>query len=255
MIIGSYAALSLPGANKVSKMQADANGYYRMCLGGFNVCNDNGKFYPLTDTVKGMFAPGSIVRKRIDNGYMKAELGHPDITGLSHIDILKRLAHIDPTRVCAHFADIQLDYRKDEHGKEVVLVIGRVKPSGPYAESLRKQFDNPEENVCFSVRSFSKNGMYQGKAATLITDILTYDAVTEPGIRFATQFNTVSLEGANHLMSLHDISFTEKDFAEAMRDSHGYSQESNIISNLKMIKTSFGWQKVQVIDGLSSTNW
>lgn len=239
--IAQYSCVSLPGLNKVGLMKPDANGYYRTVVGGFNLSNHVGKMYLLTDSVKRMFEPGGIVRRRLDAGLLRGELGHPDIRAMPLTQALQRLAQIDPARVSHHFKSLELVAKKDHKGRDVVLVYAMVKPSGPYGPSLLASLDNPEENVTFSVRSFSKNGVDRGRMGTIVTDVLTYDYVTEPGISVASQFDMVSLE---------NLSFTTNDLSKAISNQglNGSSVEGDSISTLTMIRDNLGWNKVEILN-------
>ena len=251
--IASYSCTCMPGISKVSKMKPNEKGYYRHILGGFNLSNESGVYYPMTDTVKKLFEETGLIRRRIEKGMLRSESGHPDLTGLSHVDALKRLAHIDTTRTCAHIKEVELVQSKDHKGKDVVLVYGWVKPSGPYGTSLKDQLDNPEENVAFSVRSFCQTTMYRGRIAKLVTDVLTYDNVSEPGIGLANQYDTVSLEELDILGGRKELHFTEEDFV--IPDNELITMESELVTSLTMIKDNQGWNRIQMVEGVTSTNW
>lgn len=246
--IAQYSALSTPGLNQVSKMLPDNNGYYKCILGGFNLSNRSGLYYPLTSGIKNMFNTGGIVRRRLDDGTLRGELGHPDISKMAHMDILKRLAIIDPTRVSHHIKSMELVEKKDENGKSIILVYGMLRPSGPYGSSLKESLDNKEENVAFSIRSFSVPSIHHGSPAREVIDILTYDMVMEGGIGMANQFTTATLENL-----IDNISFTDKDFDTVIKSSYTDGLESNA-STLTMIKDNFGWHKIKV-NTLSAIDW
>lgn len=245
--IGNYSAMYIPGLNKVAKMQPDDAGYYRCILGGFNLANQSGLRYPFSSGIKAMFDTGGIVRRRLDTGQLRGEYMHPDLEGMGLEQIMRRLALIELKLVSHHFRDIQLERKKDEHNREVILAYGSVKPSGPYGNSLEESLSNLEENVAFSVRSFSKPGLDQGRRARLITDVLTYDAVSEGGIKLANQYDTANLE------SIADIPFGAVDINNAIRGAPGVGLESSG-QELKMVRDHLGWNKVEVTS-LSFLDW
>ena len=146
-----------------------------------------------------------------------------------------------------------MDKLRDENGQEVVVVYGLVKPSGPYAESLERSLANPEENVAYSVRTFCQSTIYRGKLAKLVTDVLTYDYVTEPGIRMANQFKGLSLEHMALSTLGRDIQFTEADFD--IKSSELITMESEMIQNIRMIRDNQGWHRVSVNEGITSSHW
>ena len=246
--IARYACTSLPGLNSANKLKPDATGYYKCILGGFNMSNHSGVNYPLLPSVKALFGEGGIVRRRLDAGLCKGEYGHPKLDGMALNDILKRLAFIDPLLTSHHIKSIELQNQKDTNGKELVLAVGMVKPSGPYGQYLAEQLNNPEENVAFSIRSFTRDIVHNGLAAKQVVDAMTYDFVTEPGISKATKFNTVSLE------ELHEtILFTDRDLTNAIATSSVAGLEATS-DTLTMVKTALGWNQVRVTH-LSALNW
>jgi len=145
--VASYGCVSIPGLNQVKKMKVDANGYYECILGGFNTENQSGLHYPLTPSVKALYAKGGIVRRRLDEGLCRGEYDHPSLEGLNNGQIMNRLAIIQPDRVSHHIKSIDLVERKDATGRKVVLAMGLVKPAGPFAAPLRASLENLDENV------------------------------------------------------------------------------------------------------------
>lgn len=249
--IATYGATYLPGLNKVSKMRADANGYYRTVVGGFDMRSTKGELYHLTESVKALFAKGSILRRRVDNGVCRGEEMHPTISNLSHADAIKRLLTIELSKVSHHMRDFSLEAKKDHSGNDVVLVYASVKPSGPCGASLEASLQNREENVAFSIRSFSNPGIKNGVPGTIVTDILTYDQVPEAGIELATQFDSVSLESI-----VDPIHFTSKDFDDAISATDGVSSESdNGIITMVRDNVLGGWEQVQIVKVGRSINW
>ena len=67
--IAQYSALSTPGLNQVSKMLPDNNGYYKCILGGFNLSNRSGLYYPLTSGIKNMFNTSVVTKSLSGNRY------------------------------------------------------------------------------------------------------------------------------------------------------------------------------------------
>lgn len=246
--IATYNCVAYPGANAVEKMKADDSGYYRIILGGFNLCNAHGVYYPLTDVVKSMFATGGVVRRRLDAGICKGEYDHPKLDGMTFEGMLYRLTIIDPTLVSHHIKSMELKPIKDHNGKDIVAVYGLVKPSGPYGDPLRESFNNREENVTFSVRAFNTVAMVNGKLNKMVNDIITYDHVTEQGIKIANKYDSVTLERFEK-----DLAFTEADFNKAIQNCNNISLESNA-TTLTMIRDSYGWNKVQITTP-RSFNW
>lgn len=244
--IASYSCVSTPGVNQVSKMQPDEDGYYKCIVGAFNCENSSGIPYPLTESVRSLFAEGGIVRRRLDKGVCRGEYAHPDINNMQPPDIIRRLAKIDENQVSHHIRSIELVSGKNEYNRDIVLSVASLRPCGPKGPFLKESLDNPHENVAFSIRSFTRPMMMGGKMARIVTDAITYDYVNEGGILPATQFNTaISLEEL-----VEDIFFTEEDFDMAVLQTHTQGLEAEE-STISMIRTALGWQQVQTVNVLS----
>ena len=139
---------------------------------------------------------------------------------------------------------------KDDNGNYIIAVVGKIRPSGPNAKALQDMLDNPEENVCFSVRSFTEDSIANGRITKLVKHIVCWDLVTEPGIKYATKYNTPSLESYN--LKKSDGAVSVIDTANFQRDvilgddillkRQGISMEScpGEFSTLK----SLGWLNV-----------
>jgi hypothetical protein len=191
----SYGCTALLGVNKKGIIKPDANGYYEITVGGFNVHNYGGAYYPLGKAEQLFKDSGSLMR-RIKAGCLRGELGHPRQESLGPSAYFKRLNEIHEDKVCAHFAEVRLDYDnyKSKSGFPMVAVIARVKPAGPYADTLQKSLDNPEEETCFSIRAAVVPEMEGGREVRYIEDIVTWDYVNEGGIAIARKYYSMALE-------------------------------------------------------------
>lgn len=253
MKIASYACTAFPGLNKLDKIKPDQNGYRRQIMGGFNLENESGIGYPLTQAVKNLFENTGLMRARINKGMCYGEDGHPKIVGLSNQQAVQRLASMDEDRQCVHIASADLEEGVDEHGRKIVLVYSRVKAEGNRKHVMQSLFDNPEANVAFSVRSFCDPVFSGGKLNRIITEFLTYDRVPEPGIRDANRFRTAALENM-----AYDLDETSRIFMPEDFDIERYanvSLEAEVERSIKMVRTNLGWQKIEICEGITSTKW
>lgn len=241
--IATYAATARPGLNKAKVLATDDTGYSRCILGGFDVTNTSGIAYPITDAIRKMFAPGGILRRRLDKGVCRGEYEHPVIDGMPHHLALKRLSVLDPDRISHHFKSMELVESKDESGTPIVLVYGMVRTCGAKGEILQRSFDNPEENIYFSIRSFTDQNMVRGVLTRRVKSLLTYDYVNEGGIAQANRFDTVGMES--------DICFTVDDFNRLETDTDVGLESGSLLT---MVKDDFGWNRVAV-SKLSALMW
>ena len=187
----SYTCTALLGTNKKGILKPDADGYYEITVGGFNVKNHGGVEWPLGEAAK-LFAPGSVLRRRLDAGVVNAEYGHPRRENMDATGYFKRLNEIHEDKMCGHFKELRLDYTsyKSKEGFPVVAVIGKIRPKGPFGKCLKDSLDNPNEEVCFSIRA----GIDVIDGRNYVQDIVTYDYVAEGGISFARKYYSAGLE-------------------------------------------------------------
>ena len=237
-----YSCTLLHGTGKQGKLPKDDKGYYECALGAFNVYNSAGQYYPLLDSVKEMFKEGGALRRRLDRGLCRGEMDHPaPEKGQSLMDFIKRVLTIQPDRVAVHIASVYLMPMKDDKKNDIVVAMGRVKPSGPYGDSLERSLENVEENVAFSIRSLADEKRTGTRTEKHVTMIVTWDYVNEPGIAVANKFQTPTLENFNE-----DVIVTRDMLTQIAAETvEGVSLESAAAAT--MVLTELGWQKVQLI--------
>lgn len=198
-----------PGKKGVIK--PDENGYYTTVLGALNSLNSAGAYYPLTKEVRSLFESSSSFMRRISKGVLKAELGHPKMEpGMTDMQYYQRIMDIREKNVCAHISEIWLD---EEYGRKhpelnnpnLVAILGKVCPSGPYGYVVKQAFENPKENCCFSIRSLTEDHWEKGRTTKVLKTIITYDFVGEPGLAVATKFHSPALESFDNNVNVEDI--------------------------------------------------
>ena len=236
-----FSCTSLVGTGKAGILKPDANGYYRMPVGGLNVFNSAGHYYVL-EGAKSLFENSSAFKRRIKRGALRGEVGHPvQLPGQNLDDFANRILTIVEANVCAHFSDVFLDFDnfKDQNGKPIVGIVADIKPSGPHAAMLKSAFDNPKENVCFSIRSFTEDRNIAGVRHRKLDTIVTFDYVNEPGIAYAEKYKATGLE--THL----EKTFTRTQMERATdpkRQTLSMGMESAAISREELF-TAFGWKQ------------
>lgn len=194
-----FTATKLVGTGKKGVLTPDENGYYTMPIGGLNAYNSVGQYYTL-EGAKQLFEQSSIFMRRVSNGNLKGEVGHPKkAPGMSMDDYVHRILSIEETNVCCHFKEIWLD---ESYGKNnpqfknpnLVAIMAKIKASGPKGDFLAKAFENSDENICFSIRALTRDYFERGQCYRVLQQICTWDNVTEPGIANATKWSSPSLE-------------------------------------------------------------
>lgn len=193
----TYACTALVGSNKAGSLKPDADGYYRLVVGALNVFNSVGQYYVYNEQVKQLFASSSALQRRIADGALRSEYGHPRMQpGMKPSEYLMRILEIYEPNVCAHIRSITLDFNniQDRNGQTVVAIIAEVKPSGPMGPALKQSLENPSENVCFSIRSLTDDHQIGGVVQKFLKTIVTWDYVNEPGISVAKKWHAPGLE-------------------------------------------------------------
>jgi hypothetical protein len=197
----------LKQSNKEGVLKPDENGYYTVPLGALNCYNSAGEFYS-SEGINELFSKSSALQRRISNGNLYGELGHPKkLPNMSNFEFYQRARTIEETNVCFHISEVWIDY---DFGKKVnsatpnmIGIFGKVKPAGPHANVLKEDLDNKKANVCFSIRCLTSVEVKNGVTIKKIEEIITWDRVIEPGINVANKWDTPSLE------DLTDTRFTK----------------------------------------------
>lgn len=234
----SYSCTALSGMNKVGKIKQEADGYYKVILGGLNVFNSSGQLYPY-EPAKQLFETSGVLQRRIKRGALRAENGHPKKTGnMSNADYVSRLLNIYEGRVCAHIKQIDLDFNavKDDKGRPIVAIVGHVAPAGELGYVLEKALQNPNENVAFSIRAFTDDRDTYTGTIRILKNIVTWDYVGEPGIAVAEKYYSPTLE------SLDFQTFSRGDMERAVRDMNKTSVATESAKmNAQELFQTLGW--------------
>jgi len=247
----SFACTALMGTNKAGVLKPSEDGYYTLVLGALNIFNSANAYYPATDSAKQLFKESSSLMRRIANGALRGEYGHPRMTpGMTTRDFLTRVMDIYEPNVCCHIRKVWIDYTsvKDAQGKPVIAIIGEVKPSGPMGAALKASLDNPSENVCFSIRSITNDEMRGGVVHKHLKTIVTWDYVNEPGLAVAKKWHSPALEAVQE-----EVPFIPAHLAAALnaqRSCRAMGMESAGGIGAEEIAQDLGWD-TGMGDGIS----
>jgi hypothetical protein len=236
-----FGCTALVGTNKAGTLKPDANGYYDIVVGGLDVFNSVGEFYTY-EGAKDLFQSSSQFMRRIKRGVLAGEMGHPvKEAGMRNEDFVARVLTIRENNVCCHHKEIYLDMDnvRDERGNKVIAIRSKLKPAGPHGEALRQSLENPDENVCFSIRALTNDtpDRLRGYTKRALKTIVTWDRVTEPGLSLAEKYKSPALE------SLVDEVFTRTMIQSAMDGirSSGVAMESSGLMTGRELFTAMGW--------------
>lgn len=233
-----FSCTALAGTAKQGILPKDADGYYTMPVGGLNVFNSIGDYYPY-EGAKALFQNSSAFMRRIKTGCLKGEYGHPKmLPGQSMESFAQRVMTIDEQKTCVHFSDIWLDFDKvkDETGRPVVAIMAKLKPTGPFGPALESSLQNPKEEVCFSIRAFTEDIRVNGVKHRNLREVVVWDHVVEPGISIAKKYKAPALE------SYVDQPVTREQILGAVKECemHGVAMESTKAAGLNLLH-ALGW--------------
>lgn len=238
---------ALAGTNKIGALRADAAGYYEVVLGALDFFNSAGAFYAY-EPAKVLFDESSNLQRRVKNGALRGEYGHPKFTpGMTNRDFLMRIMEINEQSVSHHISEVYIDSDRvhDRDGRKVVAIMGRVKPCGPFGDQLAAQLENPNENVCFSIRSLTEDVVDErGITIKTLREIVTWDYVNEPGISVANKYSAPSLETMYTRMVTQDNLIAARDF---MRDK-GIGLESGSLATIESAIANLGYGRFEKRD-------
>lgn len=247
----SYSCTALMGTNKAGVLKPDEAGYYPLILGGLDVFNSAGAFYPL-GPAKELFDSSSTLQRRIRSGNLRGEYGHPKINGMNSREFMSRVLEIREENVCCHIREVTLlDGVKDRNGRASVAIMGWVKPSGPMGNPLGESLENRHENVCFSIRSLTVDEYVRGVLTKTLKTVVTWDYVNEPGIAIANKYDAPTLEHLNELVVTPTML---AGIREQQRVCSGMGLESGSVISAAEIEETLGWRRGS-ISANPSTRW
>ncbi len=233
-----FTCTALSRSAKKGILTRDDDGYYTTPIGALNTFNSAGEYYPY-EGAKELFTSSGAFMRRIQTGCLKSEEGHPKpLPGQSMESFIERVFRIDEKNVCAHIAEIYLDFNslKDAAGRPIVAIMGKVKPAGPHAAALEASFNNAKEDVCFSIRAFTDDKKVAGINQRTLIEVVTFDRVTEPGINTSRKFMAPALESRNEVL------FTREALVNSSKSKPtNLSMESGGLSPYELFK-KLGWE-------------
>ncbi len=231
----SFTTIKSNSDNRV--LEKDDKGYFYVTLGALNCFNSAGEFYTIKGVEDLFHNKSSVLMRRLKAGYLKGEVGHPKFQiGMTRNVFYARNMRIEETNTSHHVRDIVLEETTVDSGlgdgSKLILVKGWVKPSGVHGDALLKDLENPDVNVAFSVRSFTKNTVINGVTIKQIVQLITWDWVTEPGIKDANKWKVLGIESRDVMsMDITDIGNGD-DINECFNCSLESNDEKDLVKEL-----------------------
>lgn len=245
-----FENLILKGINKGGTLKCDDKGYYTVVLGVIGADASDGEHYVDNEKVRKVFNNSGQLARRISQGLLRGENGHPNPADYANqLAFEIRVRRMDEDKVCMHIRKVWVE-TGEVNGRKVGLIMGEVKPSGPYGSYLKESLDNPDENVAFSGRYYSNPTQINGKTYREIYAVGTWDYVTEPGMHGSTKYNSPQLQSASaftidELTAMHIVQ------AEAKSGNGSMTLQSGGLTAASL----YGVDKVTTGKVRASMNW
>lgn len=185
----------LKGFNNTGTIKRLDNNYVLVVLGALEYPNSGGAVYD-EGSGKEFFKSTSSTMRRIAQGVMYGELGHPPQRECKNYDdYVERIHTILEKNVAIHIRKAYLDYNYvTPDGRKCIAIMGEICPDGPHAAVVERKLNNPHCNLAFSIRSMATDKFVRGRKRKYLDNIITWDVVNEPGLDLATKFNSPSCE-------------------------------------------------------------
>lgn len=178
------------GLNKV--VEKNDRGWYRVKFGEFNTYNSKNEFYLDTGLKELLEETDSYlsIKNRLESGYLKGEVTHPVREGHSDTEFVQRNLLIHGG--FASHSIMKLEYvvtnKEVVAGYKVVELWAWIVPTeNQHGQALKADLDNPDINIAFSIRCFSKVVYINGRMCRVITKIVTWDLIDIPGLKNSTK--------------------------------------------------------------------
>ena len=227
---------------KLGAIRPDENGYYTIPLAVLGIPTDNHTYYDVDQFVNQITSPTSTLNKRLTDGKLYGEYGHPTISVLPEDKIIPRLLDIVEEKTSHHIRKL---WTGDKLATGGVLIYGAIKPTGPYGTYLKDNFDDPCMNTSFSLRSIATGRQENGITRRKIKSLVTFDYVTGGG------YNQAAKRFAPGVESMVDISLIDNKFRVTESAMESLSDtELNEIFGAK--KVTIGNTAVTFIDKTSA---
>ncbi len=138
---------------KLAAAKQDADGYFcdipAIALGKVT---RNNTAYEVEPTVAQLRGPDTSIYKRLTEGVLFSEYGHPFVDLSTELG-LSRLLHLEPTRKSSHIRKMEVRHIDD---LDLDIIFMDMKPAGPYGQYFAEQMLDPTQNCAFSLRGISK---------------------------------------------------------------------------------------------------
>lgn len=256
-----FGCSMLANSGKQGVIKPDKLGRYELVIGAFNACNKAGIKYIFDGANKILNNPSSELNRKISEGKLYGERGHPKSFGLKKNEYAERWGTVLESNSAWQIHEFKLSQQlaKNSAGESMVVVTGYLVPWGDSAESIRQSFASPTMNTAASVRSIANQGMVAGIFMRDIVNLITWDNVFDNGMDGAEKFLTPACEDFSNESMYEDFGgFDGLQYTKEFHDAYEHTLrmrselqgEDNRLrmASLDIIKTSAGWVNCQRLD-------
>ncbi|WBF04701.1 hypothetical protein [Erwinia phage vB_Ea277G] len=232
----AFECTVLKGVNNTGKIKRLDNGYVEVVLGALEHPNSYGAVYD-EGRAREFLRQGSVFMRRISQGFLRGELGHPPQRECrDYNDYVERIHTILEKNVAIHIRKVWIDSNHVlNDGRKCIAIMGEICPDGPHAHVVERLLNNPSANLAFSIRSMATDKYVAGKKRKYLDAIITWDVVNEPGLDVATKYNSPSCESFQDIERVAANLPAIRAMAER-RTSQGVAVESSIAQTLDAVK-------------------
>lgn len=220
-----FVATKLASLASDGIVKPDSDGYFRLLIGALNVENSLGHVYVASQQAIALFDKSSLFQRRIKNGNLRGEWGHPKRQpGMKDEELIDRMFIVDEANTAVHYRAIELDMNFGKNNPfynnpSMVGIMAELKPSGYKEQEARNMLMNKFENVCFSLRGFTDDVPNGYRIMRSIRQIMTFDMVCEPGVTSSTKWDSSAIKGQSNLAmeSMDDFEVSRMMMEEVIR--------------------------------------
>lgn len=185
------------------------DGCFKVILGSLDTYNVHDEFY-LAEGVEELLSTGGYhsFASKLKRKSVKGESRHPfREVGMTDTEFVNRNMIVDNTTASHQILEVMLEKTNEveKPGTCVILIWGWIKPTeNDLGRALKADLLDSEINVCFSIRCFSRIKVINGVISRLITNIITWDWVDNPGkprsgkLGISAGAHTLTKEDARH---------------------------------------------------------
>lgn len=174
------------------RVKPDAQGYYAgIPVAVLGTVSQNNTYYDVDSFQKQIQSPDTYINKVLTQGKLYGEYGHPMIAQLPPDQQLARLAVIDEKAISHHISEIYTGETLASGGR---LVLAKLKPTGPYKESLKDNLEDPCMNTSFSLRAITSAEQRGNVSYRVMKKLVTFDAVAAGGYMEASKSYAPAME-------------------------------------------------------------